>query len=141
MKILIQSIPLVRGFYFVKDKSHTEWQLLVEVIGVAPFLGIASIHCIFKASDDTILGHLLDLDWSEVIDMDAVGLDVHCGYTISRETKQVIVDFLLDGQKLQAFKHLKYSTDAPCMGLKDAKDYCDALYLKLKDSGQIQLKY
>jgi hypothetical protein len=139
MKILEGKIPTVAGFYFAKSETSNKWQLLIKVSGVAPFMNMDNIHCLNQESDDTILQNLLTVEWSEAVEMTATTLDVHCGFTISMETKDSIINKLIDGQKLAAVILLKKSTDNE-MGLKEAKNYVDALEVTLKDSGVLQRK-
>lgn len=139
MKIKKSVVPEVQGFYFVKQKRQTSWQLLVQIIGIAPFMGFETVHTLFKLSDAHILSDLTDLVWSEQIDVEIEPNDIHCGYEITTDAKNVIKDYLKTGEKLRAVKFLKEFTKNAltddCMGLKDAKDYVDALHDQMKING------
>jgi|GEM_PF-2525553 len=91
MKIPQSNLPTVQGFYFVRTSESAMWQLLLEVIGIAPFMGVATIHALFKESDTTILENLTDLYWSEVIELKAIQDDVHVGFKITKDTKDTII--------------------------------------------------
>lgn len=123
MKVSIHpELPKESGFYFVKTKQAQYWQCLVRIVGKVPFLHITFTQALFKTGDvDITTGDLTALDWSEVMTLDNVANN-----TLEREA----LDFMRSGQKLQAVKHVKEKTG---WGLKEAKEWCDALqnqYLK-----------
>ena len=133
MKVQKSTVPNKKGFYFVKSKESIVWQVLVKLEGFAPFMFVESSNTLFKEIDDEILNDLRELDWSREIDVVAETGEVWYGYTISTKTKTKIVELIKEGSKLAAVKFLKDSTrtpnnpDAPCLGLREAKEYIDNL--------------
>jgi hypothetical protein len=112
-------LPSESGFYFVKTKNAQYWQCLVRIVGKVPFLHITFTQSLFKTNDsDIITGDLTTLDWSEVMSLDNVSDN-----TLEKEA----LDYMRDGAKLQAVKHVKEKTG---WGLKESKEWCDALQAK-----------
>jgi len=101
-----------------------------------------TVNTLINDNDDTIWNDFRDLDWSESIDI--VAEEVWCGFIITNETKQEAIELIKEGSKLAAVKMVKFSTkdpdndEAPCLGLKDAKDYVDMLQDKLRSEGIIK---
>ncbi len=136
MNIPISKVPQKRGFYFVKSNTSKVWQIIVQICGFAPFFYFESVNTLFKESDAEILSDLRDLVWSEEIEIEAE--EIWYGYKISNETKNEAIALIKDGSKLAAVKLVKFSTknpdddEAPCLGLREAKEYVDMLQEKIK---------
>ena len=129
MKIEVSNVPQVQGFYFVKEKSKCYWQLLVEVIGVAPFMVIEKIHVLFSQNDRNILQDLVNLDWSDVIEVVAESHEPYYGVWITNTLKDQLIYLIRSEGKLSAIKHMRVNTG---LGLQEAKDYCDVLHEQIR---------
>lgn len=120
------TLPSESGFYFVKTKSANYWQCLVRLNGTAPFLTVGYNKTLFKTTDDEILRDLTNLDWSEVMVLDNANQD---HVDVLDKTQLEAIRMMKDPNmgKLHAVKWIKEQFD---WGLKDAKEYCDALQEK-----------
>lgn len=121
------TLPSESGFYFVKTKSANYWQCLIRLNGTAPFLTVGYIKTLFKTTDDEILRDLTNLDWSEVMVLDNANQD---HVEVLNKTQLEAIRMMREDGKLAAVKWVK---EELTWGLKEAKDYCDALqekYLK-----------
>lgn len=120
MKPEISIIPKEQGYYFAKERTSSHWQLLVLIIGVAPFMGFEKINTIIKESDDQILSDLNNIEWSEKIELNAYVSPIQLN---SRQLKEV-KELIYKGQKLMACKVTKECTG---FGLRECKAYIDDL--------------
>jgi len=114
-------LPSESGFYFVKTKSVNYWQCLVRLNGNVPFLTVCFVKTLFKTTDEDIVRDLTELDWSEVMVLDNANQDQ---IEVLDKTQLEAIRMMKEEGKLCAVKWVKEQFN---WGLKDAKDYCDAL--------------
>lgn len=119
MKVIKKEIPQEHGFYFAKQSFVGYWQLLITLSGKAPFLKVTKVSALINDNALSLVDtDLTQLDWSEVIEISDVETN-----TFDAE----YVEIMRGGEKLRAVKLLKERTG---WGLKEAKEYCDALQAK-----------